>query len=675
MTRHKKFLKSEKAKIKLKGAKLPKGLNVTKTEFKVRKIVIRDQIKEPTIVDGTIVRSNIKDLLSKLQHHNSSSRNEGLHFLNEIITNHPQETSKHLGAIIQGISQLALDIEKDVRKECFKALNLVFASQTSNLISPFFNIITSYLRCAMTHINIQIQEDSLLFLDCLLMYSPSLVASNSDIIFSCFLDMISKLRTEAKPDRTLTTNVGRKLTGVKWRSKVLDRLLGILKAFVAHRKHASMEIQMDVDQASNTVIDDAFKLPIEQTIMGGSLQKTQFSFDDRNDFFISSVRKQLNRNCDLPLLFRKTGCVATANASNLLMERDEGQKFQKYVEILMPLLFETWMEARPASNSKKSTAEFINEDVCISNEAAFTLKFTIEIIEQLLEFIQMCDHDVNNDDLIKWFRKRYSQEFSNQFLNEFPYRQTDGFKGSKRKSKGMATEQDVFEAGGQKCIQQNLNIAFVFWTLSKNSRSNQSLKTVIEFIKESLACVDSYGTDVLQILVKVLRTILVDNSQERLDTTSEIKELLSTVVVLYQRGKFPKEIRTRILIILCDIVLDHKLYIAYGQNIFSNWLSTLPKLLCQPYVSPHVLKTFSHLTRQKNPIFIKHLEESKDAIIANLPQVNIIGLTNQTQEKQEIINLFFWLKSWKPDQSEARKNQLGNEWPMIEKVFQIKNYY
>lgn len=60
MTRHRKFLKSEKAKTKLKSAKLPKGLNVTKTEFKVRKIVIRDQIKEPTIVDGTIVRSNIK---------------------------------------------------------------------------------------------------------------------------------------------------------------------------------------------------------------------------------------------------------------------------------------------------------------------------------------------------------------------------------------------------------------------------------------------------------------------------------------------------------------------------------------------------------------------------------------------------------------------------------------
>lgn len=66
MTRHKKFLKSEKTKTKLKCAKLPKGLNVTKTEFKVRKIVIRDQLKEQaTLVDGTVVRSSIKVIQQK----------------------------------------------------------------------------------------------------------------------------------------------------------------------------------------------------------------------------------------------------------------------------------------------------------------------------------------------------------------------------------------------------------------------------------------------------------------------------------------------------------------------------------------------------------------------------------------------------------------------------------
>lgn len=71
MTRYKKFVKSEKAKTKLKGAKLPKGLNVTKTDFKIKKIVIREQIRDTSVIeDGAVIRSqNIKVNLSfKLFH-------------------------------------------------------------------------------------------------------------------------------------------------------------------------------------------------------------------------------------------------------------------------------------------------------------------------------------------------------------------------------------------------------------------------------------------------------------------------------------------------------------------------------------------------------------------------------------------------------------------------------
>lgn len=62
MSRHKKFVKSEKAKTKLKGNKLAKGLNVTKTDFKIKKIIIREQIKDTTLIeDGAEIRSqNIK---------------------------------------------------------------------------------------------------------------------------------------------------------------------------------------------------------------------------------------------------------------------------------------------------------------------------------------------------------------------------------------------------------------------------------------------------------------------------------------------------------------------------------------------------------------------------------------------------------------------------------------
>jgi pre-rRNA-processing protein IPI1 len=50
--KHQKQLKSEKAKVKLKtkGSKqLPKGLNITDTNFKVKKIIIREQLKHQDV--------------------------------------------------------------------------------------------------------------------------------------------------------------------------------------------------------------------------------------------------------------------------------------------------------------------------------------------------------------------------------------------------------------------------------------------------------------------------------------------------------------------------------------------------------------------------------------------------------------------------------------------------
>lgn len=181
------------------------------------------------------------------------------------------------------------------------------------------------------------------------------------------------------------------------------------------------------------MVDFRFKLPTEAAAVSRPPrhQSNKFYFAENVDANFPIVRTNLNKTCDLPLLFRKTGNAITANASNLLIERDEGQKIQKYIDLLMPLLFETWMEVRPTkfSSSKSAALGFDDDDICITNEAAATLKTTMEIVEQLLELIKLHDHNVNADDLIKWFRRKYSQEFFTHFLNGFPYQQGDGFKG------------------------------------------------------------------------------------------------------------------------------------------------------------------------------------------------------------------------------------------------------
>lgn len=103
-------------------------------------------------------------------------------------------------------------------------------------MTSFFDILSSFLRCSMTHINLNIQEDSLILLDGLLEHVPDLVAENSDKILTNFFMLISKLKTGSKHARTIAENLQSKYTGVKWRIKVLIRLKKIFDA-IYHRRN------------------------------------------------------------------------------------------------------------------------------------------------------------------------------------------------------------------------------------------------------------------------------------------------------------------------------------------------------------------------------------------------------------------------------------------------------
>lgn len=149
----------------------------------------------------------------------------------------------------------------------------------------------------------------------------------------------------------------------------------------------------------------------------------------------SLTRKHLNSCCDLPLLFGKTvGTSTSSSAAISIGFNDEGKRIQHYAELLMPLMFETWMEVRP----QKFGQEF-NEDLVITNEAAFSLKTILEIIERINELICLWDADMNNSDLLDWFRETYNKEFCAQIFVAFPYSQGDGYKGEFWQHFGLET--------------------------------------------------------------------------------------------------------------------------------------------------------------------------------------------------------------------------------------------
>ncbi|XP_055852133.1 testis-expressed protein 10 [Episyrphus balteatus] len=607
---HKKNIRAEKAKVKLKGAKLPKGLNITKTDFKVKKIVIKEQLAESQVEDGKR-KLNIKETLNRLKHSSSSFRTEALRNLRESSFT-SDEIFRHLGDLIQSIAAISLDIEKDTRRECFKTLSSLLATLPTEAIEPFFQALSSYLRCAMTHIQPSLQEDSLLFLDVLLLHVPVLVAENSTKIFQNFIEMISKIRTDAKPGRTLTVNMGNKTTTIQWRSKVLERLQGMLKTLIeSHRNRLTIS---SVGQSSRYKITNTFSAVQPQ--------------------YFPVVKWQLNENCDLSQIFNKS--ISEKSTS----KADQSSILKGYIENLMPLLFESWLEVRSSENENSS------KEVILSYDAAKTLKIVLEILQNLWVLTEMLEAEINNTDLSRWFRKEYADSFVANFLGTFPYKQGEGSRLAKSKSKGAASEKEVLEAGGPHCLLQNTTLAYLMCVFYENKldKNVEKVAEMLRFLTKIVSEIKSTHLDGFQCLEKALRANLYHSGLTLLRYDQEnTRALLRTVINSAQNGYFTKEGQTKVLILLCDIVSSPKLNSLYGPTEFDSWLSELPKqILLKPTIPQEALMALSNLGKQKNVRFLKALPSIIEPVIENIQKVQVLGSENAFEGKKLIMNLFFW---------------------------------
>lgn len=393
---HKKNIRKEKAKVQLKGAKLAKGTNITKADFKVRKIILKTQLNDT----GAVRKHNVKECLTKLKHNNSGIRVETLKSIKEILVTHPEDIyPKHFGDLLQTCAQLSLELEKDVRRESFRTLGHLFAAVEEHLVEPFFHVLSSYLRCAMTHLNQGIQEDSLLLLDLLLDNMPELVAKNHEKILEYFLDLISKMRSESKPGRTLSVNLGKKTTNVKWRCRVLERLLSILRCI----------------NSSNLLNGEE------------NCQKTKGMEFDLTDKFNGDYDSAVHLNCSrrkylegkgsLSFLFQTDYSAAEAAATATTTTDRDMATVKRCNELIIPLLNESWLETRPEATLLDRGPEMI-----VDKEAAHTLYLITAIMTELWTRTVHGDGEYNHEVLQKWFRETFAKEFYQLYVEDYPHK-------------------------------------------------------------------------------------------------------------------------------------------------------------------------------------------------------------------------------------------------------------
>lgn len=324
-----------------------------------------------------------------------------------------------LNELIKGIAALALDKEKAVRRESLKALNLILSPISKEQLLPFCNILISYLTCAMTHIDHNIMEDSLLFLDILIQHCYNFLANESHKILLYFLDMISKLRSQSKPGRQLTTNLNSKNTNIKWRIKVLDSLNSFLQAIVQNKKNVVMNFSMQSSKVFH-VTEKTTCFPIYSSIC--------LLTDIKSSYLSDKMNKPL-----------------------------ELETLQSYIESLMPLMFDTWIEVCPRKISSEAK-------VSISDEAASLLKCVTGIIQSIIELLELLESEKETLLYSSWFKNKYQKLFTENLLLEFPYIQ-EKCRSNLRKNQ-ITNIQNSFN----ECLEENFNLSYIYvWFTTKTA--------------------------------------------------------------------------------------------------------------------------------------------------------------------------------------------------------------
>ena len=149
-----------------------------------------------------------------------------------------------LSHILESVCPLFIDREYKIRKQINEfiklLLNILLKNDKLALLKPFYKLINAHLSCAMTHIDENIQYNSLIILDIFIQQLPNMIYSHSYNIFENFIEQISKVTSSNTggggggggnkvTTRRILKNDPYKLTSTQsWRSNVLARLYKIL---------------------------------------------------------------------------------------------------------------------------------------------------------------------------------------------------------------------------------------------------------------------------------------------------------------------------------------------------------------------------------------------------------------------------------------------------------------
>ncbi|XP_072398295.1 testis-expressed protein 10 homolog [Diabrotica undecimpunctata] len=561
--RHKKNLKADKAKVHLKQSKtkfLPKGLNETKTVFKIKPIVLPQQLVEKS-TDAPLSKRNldVKDLCSRLSHYNENVRYTACEELAKMFKQFSEEIMKsNMSEIILKICSLMTDMVKKVRIAAVKVITVILEVIPSEKLEPFFKYFSTNMCCAMTSIHQDIQEDSLKFLDCFLAKDCGFISKTSEKLLPDFFRLISKLRSEKNIGQVLTLNLGSKMTTSTWRINVLSRLNLIFELILNNQPAKEQECIYSNAEECNT-------FPIYKVSFCEALNNPDWS--------------------------------TSYNSGTIL---------DSYLPDLIPIFYEIWMEVSPQNNIKKT----IYESTYLKDEAAAIFNYIVNSTYLLWKYVQK-EHAHLKD----IFVSKEATMFLNNLLASFPYDRSDKNVQLKRVKSNTGNYIDPI------CVKENLIICYIYFVLNATFKRNSAkveLESIAAFLNKCLQTKNYINKTNIEHFLDFISICLGEHCSVWKKSNVDARKLLENVINFTHSTEITETSRIKMISILSNFVDNPYLSKSSG---YQAWLSFLPKLLLKPKITDIEIEILLLLARKGNVPFLTGLQANMISILENLPSL------------------------------------------------------
>lgn len=465
----KKRKREEKNKTQLKkprtapGKHLPKGTNVTKTEFRVAKIVIPGQAGAPSQGGPTTrKRLGLKEVLHKLGHFSQTVRADGLEGLKELLSAKTTASlvNSNLAFILTSLVPVTQDKERKLRRLAISLLPLVLSDVSPSLLTPLHSLLSAHLCCSLTHIDPRIQQDGLTMLDTLLDKAPGFIRSNYNFLLPNCLDQISNKKVGEKGP-SVAANMTETMTALEWRVLVLTR----------------------VDRVLDTVVQE------KESRISSTVNAKSLVFSPGLSCPVTSMSS--------PTWLPMSSLSARTTTSSMLTN----------LKLVMPLLVETWVEARSNENNSRKGST-------LTSQVGDLLMCEAGVMDKLLVLALDNSEGGDREAVLKLVNDKYMMDIKQHFLSHMPYT-SQGKSADQANALLCCISLSVTHTMEDSLLEVAVGVA-----ASKNILSSTRLRLARILLLRSQLTVEQRDRIVLA-LVSMLET---DIGKEKVDTLDLLRE-------------------------------------------------------------------------------------------------------------------------------------------------------